>query len=140
MADFYLVRTHLGALKPADGAAEEYINSLSVGEIVKADLRKPRNPGFHNKVMGVLRVVYNNQEKYLSLDAFRFALMIAAGYVDQIALDGDKVAFRPQSIAWDKMDQAKFEEVYGTLLRAIPRLLPQFEGVDLEKELKYATV
>jgi hypothetical protein len=33
------------------------------------------------------------------------------------------------------MDQNEFNEFYNAALAAIPRLLPQFAGVDLDREL-----
>jgi len=57
--------------------------------------------------------------------------------VDVIQLDGDRTTLVPQSIAWDKMDDHQFAPLYRAALEAIPRLLPQFEGVDLERELHY---
>lgn len=138
MGDFYFVKT-LGALKPADGSAEEYLDTLGYGEIVRATCRKDRNPGHHRKFFGILGLVFKNQEKYLSLEALRFAVMVSAGYVDQIALEGDHVAFRPVSIAWAKMDQGAFDKLYNAALEAIPRLLPQFRGVDLDRELSLTT-
>jgi hypothetical protein len=139
VTDFYFTKTMGGALKPADGAAEEYLDSLGTGEIIRADCRKDRNPGHHRKFFGILQLVLKNQEKYLSLEALRFAVMVSSGYVDQIALEGDKVAFRPVSIAWSKMDQTEFDALYKASLAAIPRLLPQFDGVDLDRELSLTT-
>jgi hypothetical protein len=80
-------------------------------------------------------MVFQNQEKYLSQEALRFAVMVQAGYVDSIQLEGDKVAFRPVSLSWAKMDQNDFNDFYKAALAAIPRLLPQFAGVDLDREL-----
>jgi hypothetical protein len=122
-------------LKPIDGVGEEYIAALGTGEVVRATCKKDRNPGHHRKFFGLLRLVFSNQDKYLSQEALRFAVMVQAGYVDSIQLEGDKVAFKPVSISWAKMDQNEFNEFYNAALAAIPRLLPQFAGVDLDREL-----
>jgi len=137
MLDVYLTKTLGGGLRPVDGTAEDWIAGIKVGEIVRVQPKKDRNPRFHNKFMGTLRMVFKNQEKYLSFEGLRAAVTVAAGYVDVIQLDGDRTTLVPQSIAWDKMDDHQFAPLYRAALEAIPRLLPQFEGVDLERELHY---
>ena len=135
MTEIYLARTLGGTLKPIDGQGEEYLAELGMGEIVRAVIKKDRNPGHHRKFYGLLRMVYQNQEKYLSMDGLLFAVKIQAGYVDEIRLAGDKIALRPRSIAWSKMDQGEFKAFYEASLRAIKELLPQFADVDLDREL-----
>jgi hypothetical protein len=102
---------------------------------VRGAFKKDRNPGHHRKFFGLLRMVFENQEKYLSQEALRFAVTIQAGYVEEIQLDGDRIALKPKSIAWAKMDQTEFDKFYNAALAAIKALLPQFEGVDLDREL-----
>jgi Protein of unknown function (DUF1367) len=137
--DIYLAKTMGGALMPLDSQGQEYVQSLAAGEVVRAAFKKDRSPGHHRKFFGILRLVFENQDKYLSEEGLRFAVMIAAGYADQIALEGDKVAFRPVSINWATMDQLEFEKFYKAALAAIPRLLPEFEGIDLDRELAMVT-
>jgi Protein of unknown function (DUF1367) len=135
VSDLYFVKTMGGALKAADGLSEEYLDTLGTGEVIRGRFVKDRNPGHHRKFFGLLNLVFKNQEKYLSQEALRFAVSIQSGYVEEIRLAGDVVAFKPQSISWAKMDQTEFEKFYNAALQAIPRLLPQFEGVDLDREL-----
>ena len=139
MTDIYLTKTLGGGLKPIDGLGEEYINGLGAGEIVRATMKKDRIPGHHRKYFGLLRLVFSNQDRYLSQEALRFAVSIQAGYVDQIMLSGDKVALRPKSISWARMDQNDFNDYYNAALKAIPELLPQFAGIDLDRELSLST-
>jgi hypothetical protein len=69
------------------------------------------------------------------VEALRFAVTIQAGWVEEIRLAGDKVALKPKSISWGKMDQHEFKLYYDAALRAIPELLPHLEGVDWETEV-----
>ncbi len=133
--DIFLAKTMGGAFKPIDGKGEEYAASLGCGEIVRGVFTKARNPGHHRKFYGILRMVWENQEKYLSLDGLEFAVKVQAGYVDEIHLTGDKVALKPRSISWGKMDQHEFDGFYQAALMAIKELLPQFKDVDLDREL-----
>jgi hypothetical protein len=106
------------------------------GEVIRVKLMKDRNPRHHRLYFALLALVFKNQEKYLSQEALRFAVTIQAGWVDEISLSGDKVALRPKSIAWGKMDQHEFKEYFDAALKAIPDLLPHLDGVDLEDELR----
>ncbi len=139
MSDHYFVRT-IGGLAPVDDSAKEALNFYGTGEILRVKLHKDRNPRHHRLFFGLLGLVMRNQEVYLSLEALRFAIMVTAGYVDEIRLSGDKVAMRPKSLSFGSMGQQEFSEFYAAALLAIPRLLPQFEGVDLERELAISGV
>lgn len=134
MTDTYLVKSG-DKLLPVDDHTRDEINSYGDGEILRVKFFRDRNPLHHRLFFGLLRLVFFNQERYVSQEALRFAVTVQAGYVDEIQLSGDKVALRPRSIAWAKMDQKEFDEFYAAALRAIPELLPQFDGVDIEAEL-----
>ena len=132
--DFYLVRT-LGGFKPADERTEEAASTFGAGEIVRVHIYKGRNIKFHRLFFGLLQLVFKNQEVYASLEGMRFAIMLAAGYADEVQIGKDKVALKPRSIAFSKMSELEFREFFVAAMQAIPRLLPAFAGVDLEREL-----
>lgn len=135
--DGYFVKTPV-SLRPVDDNSTALMHEFGDGELVRVKFFKDRNPGHHRLFFALLQLVYKNQEKYLSLEALRFAVTVQAGWVDEIKLAGDKVALRPKSIAWGKMDQIEFKDYYAAAMKAIPELLPQFDGVDLESELREA--
>jgi Protein of unknown function (DUF1367) len=132
--DHYLVKTNAG-LAAADERTEEALRGLGVGEIVAVKIKRPRNIRHHRLFFALLNAVFENQDKYLSVEGFRFALIIAAGYADEVRLDGDKVVLKPRSLSFGSMGQDEFAEFYAAALAAVPRLLPQYEGVDIEREI-----
>lgn len=134
MSDYYFIRT-LGGLAPVDDASREAIGTYGAGEVVRVTLRKERNPRHHRLFFALLGLVYANQDKYLSIEALRFAVTIQAGYVDEIRLVGDTTILKPKSLSFGSMDQGEFKLFFDAALKAIPELLPQFQGVDLEREL-----
>lgn len=136
--DYYVVRT-IGGMKGADERTEDAIKDIGLGEVVRVKFYSSRNIRHHRKFFALLQMVFKNQDKYLSLEGLRFAVTIAAGYAEEIRLDGDKVTLKPVSISFSRMNQHEFNEFYDAALAAIPRLLPQFEGVDLDKELMVNT-
>lgn len=134
MSDYYFAKT-LGGLAPVDDAAKEGIGAYGNGEIIRVKLYRDRNPRHHRLFFGLLKLVFDNQDKYLSTEALRFAITVQAGYVDEIRLQGDTVALKPRSIAFHSMDQNEFKLFYDAALKAIPELLPALAGVDWEREL-----
>lgn len=132
--DHYFVRT-LGGLAPVDDASKEALNFYGTGEVLRVKIHKDRNPRHHRLFFGLLNLVFQNQQRYLSQEALRFAITIQAGYVDEIRLSGDRVALKPKSISWGKMDQHEFSLFYQAALKAIPELLPELGTVDWEREL-----
>lgn len=139
MADVYFART-IGGLAPVDDAAKEALNHYGTGEILRVKLHKDRNPRHHRLFFGLLGLVMRNQDVYLSHEGLRFAIMIKTGYVDEVLIGGGKVALKPKSLSFGSMDQHQFSEFYTAALAAIPLLLPQFEGIDLERELAISGV
>lgn len=123
------------SLMPVDEHSLNALKQYGEGEIIRVKLMKDRNPRHHRLFFALLNCIYKNQEKYLSQEALRFAITIQAGWVNEIKLSGDKVTLQPKSISWGKMDQHEFTEYYAAALRAIPELLPQFDGVDIEAML-----
>jgi hypothetical protein len=134
VTDYYFAKT-LGGLAPADDLAREAIGFYGTGEILRVKLHRDRNPRHHRLFFGLLRLVFENQEKYLSQEALRFAITVQAGYVDEIRLGGDRVALKPKSISFGAMDQNEFKVFYDAALKAIPELLPDLAHVDWEREL-----
>jgi hypothetical protein len=133
--DTYFAKTP-DSLVPVDDFTADALRQYGDGEIIRVKLFKDRNLRHHRLFFGMLRAIFKNQEKYLSEEALRFAVTIQAGWVDEIKLSGDKVALRPKSIAFAKMDQHEFRQYFDAALRAIPELLPQFDGVDIEDMLR----
>lgn len=132
--DFYFVKT-LGGLAPVDDAAKECLQAYGAGEVIRVTVRRDRNPRHHRLFFGLLNLVFENQQRYLSREALRFAITVQSGYVEEIRLSGDKVALKPRSISFASMDQNEFKEFYDAALKAIPELLPELGKVDWEREL-----
>lgn len=132
--DVYFAKT-TDSLVPVDDVSLEQLQQYGDGEVIRVKLYKDRNPRHHRLFFALIAAIFENQEKYLSKDALRWAITIQAGWVDEIQLAGDRVTLKPKSIAWGKMDQHEFKDYYAAALKAVPELLPQFEGVDIESML-----
>ena len=135
MATEVLLVRQLGALRPADAAAEEAIADIPNGEVVKAVITRPRNVVFHRKFFALLGVLYPHQKFYPTLTKFRKAVQIALGYCEETKLPSGKIMVEADSIAFHKMDEVEFEQLMKRFFElAETRILPGISRKDVERE------
>ena len=87
------------------------------GEIFIVDLARRRNVGHHRKGFALLKAMFENQDRFehLPFTRFRKWVTISAGYFDTY-VTGDTTHIEAHSLAFDKMDQTKFDEVYQAII------------------------
>jgi hypothetical protein len=66
--EIFLVKTQSGALAPFDDADAQRMAKIKTNEVVRAEITKPRNLLFHKKFMALVRLVFENQERYNSIE------------------------------------------------------------------------
>lgn len=119
--------------KPLSVMDYEKTRRVKEGQIIEVDYKKPRNPLFHNKFMSMIRVVYDNQEKYETIEQVLNAVKVDLGYYDPLYVHNVEVAV-PRSISFAKMDEIEFEELYDKAVTLIlARYLPTVERHELER-------
>lgn len=135
MAVELLLVRQLGALRPADAAAEEAIADIPNGEVIKAVITRPRNIVFHRKFFALLKVLFPHQTYYPTLTKFRKAVQIALGYCQETKLPSGKIMVEADSIAFHKMDEAEFDAFMQRFFElASTRILPGIDKADVERE------
>jgi hypothetical protein len=97
---------------------------LKLGEDYECEIHKARNIHFHKKFFALVKCAWLNlpehlDERFPHPEVLRKVLQIEAGFYNvYYLLDGTEIR-EAQSIAFDKMDQAQFEEVYNKVLDII---------------------
>lgn len=117
--ELYLLNTASG-LKPCED--EDYGKKLSLkpGRIYKCKLVLARNYAFHKKYFALINCAWAYQPERTvehfrhSVELFRKTVEIAAGHCDAVY----NLALRtwtdvPKSVAFDKMDEAAFQDLYS---------------------------
>ena len=90
---------------------------LRVGNQYKVDARKARNPDHHRKGFALINVIFENQERYTTLEDMLVELKLKTGwYTEHIRTDGELI-YVPKSISFADMDQTQFEEFYDRVTR-----------------------
>lgn len=116
MARVFLRRT-LRGFEPATDSDVETLRRFKIGDVMRADVVKPRSYQFHKLAFALLTLTFNSQNRYAKFEHFRAAVQIAAGHVEElITLDGE-VYLVPKSISYEALDQVEFERVFAEMMR-----------------------
>lgn len=119
-----------GALLPGDGYTQMRLRQrgYKLGDILLADLRKPRSPGFHRLAHRLGTLVANNIEDFEGLDGhqalkrLQWEARIACDSMEvRVAGVGKAEVITPRSLSYASMDQAEFESVMRQFSEYIAR-------------------
>ena len=97
-------------LAAADPISAETLEAMKQGEIVTATVRRARNGKHFRKFFALLKVVYDNQERYATPETLLDAVKFEVGLYDLYTLPG-KVPVqivKLRSISFAKMSQTEF--------------------------------
>lgn len=124
------LRVQKGSLSPADTWAESALRTRKyhLGDVVFAEITKPRNPKFHRLAHELGSLVAQNIEAFAGIDAHDVLkrLQIEANVgCDEIALNfpglGPCTYRVPQSLSFESMDEARFHDVIAALCSYVSR-------------------
>jgi hypothetical protein len=135
MAKIRLVK-RLGALYPYDEAGEAVLRRLAPGEIVEAQVTRPRNPQFHAKFFAMLQIVLENQEYYTSMDDLLDVCKLSIGHSKIIKTRRASFAI-PKSISFANMDDIEFGAFYDAACNwVLTEVIPGLERHHLDDAVR----
>lgn len=114
---------------------------LTVGDVYRCELHKPRHAKHHRLVMATLAFLVDNCEIFDTIDQALVAIKVGMGYCDPIihvdAKGRTQTAYIPRSIAFDAMDEDAFAKFHVDLVRFItkrylPGMTPEQMGQAVE--------
>lgn len=109
-----VVKTLNGFLKPAYDSDSEAFSKIPFKEIVEIEYKKKRNIRFHRKFFALLKLAFENQSDYKTMELMRHDIIVTAGFYDEIVnLITSEVYKKAHSISFDSMDETEFEKVYN---------------------------
>lgn len=119
-----MLRVVKGALVPASKSDAEFLRARKyrTGDVLAAELTKPRHPIHHNLVMSLLQLVLNSTEHVHTIDQLLTIVKIKMGRCDTFvdAVSG-KTYFVVESIAFASMDQGEFDVFWRDLKDLVTR-------------------
>jgi hypothetical protein len=108
-----------GGLVPCDDNDYEEKRKLKVGQIYKATIKLNRNYRLHRKYFALINCAwaYQNERQTAffkgSVEIFRKTMEMAAGHCERVySIKHKEWQDVPKSIAFDKMDEAEFRDLY----------------------------
>jgi hypothetical protein len=106
---------------------------LKLGQDYEADIKNPRNLGFHKKFFALLNVGHENTKLDMPFDTYRKYLIMKAGFFTAYQTPKGTY-YDPDSISFASMSQDEFEEVYS---RVLDKVIEDIGVVkeDIEKQL-----
>lgn len=113
-----LTKTHLG-IRGGSPHDQEKLDQLKNGDYT-AEIKQPRNVAHHRKFFSLLNFAFGQQEEYKTIESFREAVSVAAGYctLDKLVIKGigEVMVCKPVSISFSKMDQSSFDVFYSRII------------------------
>lgn len=106
-------------------AARFKAKGLNAGDLVFAEIRKPRNPGYHRLAHALGQIVADNIDEFEGMDSHAALkrLQLEAGVgCESIAykVNGMSIVQSiPLSLSFESMDQSEFESVFMGICRHI---------------------
>lgn len=99
-------------------------SKLKLGEDYQIEIHKARNIQFHKKYFALIKCAWLNlPEQYDALyphpENLRKAVQRMAGFKEEIYFPDGRIEDESISIAFDKMDELEFREVYNKVLDVI---------------------
>jgi len=131
--EIYLIKNDKGNFVPAYNSGYEKAKRFKSGETVLADIKRPRNIGFHRKFFALLNMGFENREQYDNFEDYRAVHVMKAGYYKTIETDKG-VIYLPKSISFAKMDDLEFQELYNRMIDVLIKELG-LDQAQIEQEL-----
>jgi hypothetical protein len=124
-------------LGAADSLSAELIAGIKAHETVTATIRRPRSRGHHRTLFALMKVVFEAQNTFATIDQLLGALKLSIGLFDT-GLTIDKVPYVvPRSISFTAMDQNQFTILYDKMVDVIlTKILPAVSRADLEAQIQ----
>lgn len=126
-----MFRVEKGALVPASELAKLSLRQkgYKLGDLVSAELRQSRNPGFHRLAHALGALLAENVEAFEGLDAHRVLKRLqweSGAGCEEMGVNVPNVGMMtvriPQSLSFDSMDQGEFYTVYTALCSHVRRV------------------
>ena len=133
-----LLYNDYGYLKPMYDDDFDEKRKLKLGKVYKANITLARNYEFHKKYFKLINVAWellgeNTHNFFKTSDSFRKTIEISAGWYEAIYnMARNEWLQVPKSIAFDKMSQDEFEELYERVKDVIWMLLDERDLITID--------
>lgn len=122
------LRVDRGCLVPADNYAASKLRERNyhIGDLLAAELVKPRNPKFNRLVHRIGQLVVANIEAFAGMDAHRAIKRLQIEgkvFCEEIGIHvpgyGMLIQFVPRSLSFESLDEGEYQEAARGICRTI---------------------
>jgi len=117
MPKLFLVKTPSGFL-PFDDEDKAITDKFGEGEVCEVDIRKARNWKNHKRFFAMVKLVFENQDKYQIMDELLTELKLIAGHYKIHVTNKGEPVYIPKSISFEKMDEVEFQTFFDHVIDA----------------------
>lgn len=131
------VRRVLNRLVPVDKLAEDDMMQLDADTTYDCKVWKKRNSDHHRKYFALVNAIFPHQSAWPTTKALHDQLKMAVGFSYEARdMATGEIRTYPDSIAFDRIDQQEFEQVYERIVEVIlTRIIPGVGRRDLEAQV-----
>lgn len=131
----YIVKQLNNTFKVAYDSDYERLKKIKVGEVYECEIKQPRNLKFHKKYFALVKMLFDNQERYNDMEELRRDLTIEAGFYNERANFHGEIIREAKSISFAKMSQSDFDDLYNKTIDVICQYF-NFEKQDILDNLE----
>ncbi len=128
-----LLRNTISGLQPLYPSDFDEKRKLKLGNDYEAEIKNPRNVGFHRKFFALLNIGLENSKLDMPLDTYRKYILMKAGYFKTYQTPKG-IFYDAESISFASMEQDVFEEVYSRVVDVILKDIGSTKE-EIEKQL-----
>ena len=136
-----LQNTYNGLIPMYDNDYDER-KKLKIGEVYEAQIKLIRNYEFHKKYFALINCAWSlqseqRQKQFKNVNLFRKSIELSAGHCELVYSHKLREFIEvPKSIAFDKVDEAEFQEIYKSVRNVIDMVFCKNITIeDFEKHL-----
>jgi len=124
-------------LIPDNSDEQEKIALWANGDLIKCTTHKMRNPKFHRLVFAFLNFIFQNQERYETLDDLLIEFKLRSGYYNEHITTKGVIVYVPKSISFENCDELQFRELYNKWIDiAIKYFVPKMTKLEVERAVE----
>ena len=132
-----LLAKKLSGLVPIDDEGRDALKGFKHGEILRAEITKPRDGKRLRQFFVMLEIILNNQEYYQNITDLRAVCLCEIGHCHTIVGKDGKVYSTPKSISFANMDQLEFNALYDKAVRWVcTTVVPGLDAQGLNEEVQ----
>ena len=129
-----VIKTNQG-LKPCYDSDYEIYSKIQLGEQFEIEYKKKRNLKFHKKYFALLKLCFENQEIYRSIEELRLDLIVETGRFTEVTnFFTGEINKKANSMSFANMDELEFISLYEDTKRVICHHF-KFNDIDIEENI-----